>query len=248
MSKMKVRKDKTGMVFGWLLVEEQDEDYVTPKGVRNVKWKCRCLRCGNYISVTSSQLTSGNTVSCGCYRRDKMSEMTRKYNDYDLSGEYGVGYTSNTNRPFLFDLEDFDKIKKYCWAEVKHSDVYSYVSSTDENFKCIRLHNVIIGDKMVDHINRDIFDNRKSNLRLCDTTENCRNRSTPSNNTSGVMGVGYDKESNKWRARIGLNGKRKNLGRYDNFGDAVVVRLNAEKEYYKEFAPQQHLYEQYGIV
>ena len=42
-----------------------------------------------------------------------MSETFKKYNTYDLSGEYGIGYTSK-GEEFYFDLDDYDKIKDYC--------------------------------------------------------------------------------------------------------------------------------------
>ena len=38
------------------------------------------------------------------------------------------------------------------------------------------------------------------------------------------------------------------LGYFYNINDAIIERLKAEKLYFKEFAPQQHLYEKYGIV
>ena len=57
--------DLTGQKFGWLTVIERAEDYITPAGRRLVAWKCRC-ECGNIISALSSNLTSGNTSSCGC--------------------------------------------------------------------------------------------------------------------------------------------------------------------------------------
>ena len=38
----------------------------------------------------------------------------RKENIYDLSGEFGIGYCTNTGSPFYFDLEDYNKIKNYC--------------------------------------------------------------------------------------------------------------------------------------
>ena len=37
------------------------------------------------------------------------------------------------------------------------------------------------------------------------------------------------------------------LGHFDNKDDAIRARLNAEVKYFGEFAPQKHLYEQYGI-
>ena len=38
----------------------------------------------------------------------------KQYNNYDLSGEYGIGYLFN-GEEFYFGLEDYDKIKNYCW-------------------------------------------------------------------------------------------------------------------------------------
>lgn len=38
------------------------------------------------------------------------------------------------------------------------------------------------------------------------------------------------------------------LGYFDNKDDAIKARLYAEQKYFKEFAPQKHLYEQYGII
>ena len=79
-------------------------------------WECIC-ECNNYVNVTSRELTSGNTKSCGCLSLERLIEYNhtkKKYNTYDLSGDYGIGYTSK-DEEFYFDLEDYDKIKDYCW-------------------------------------------------------------------------------------------------------------------------------------
>ena len=68
------------------------------------------------------------------------------------------------------------------------------------------------------------------------------------NNTSGVIGVVWHKQSQKWESRINITGKRKTLGRFKDIIDAIKSRLMAEMQYYGEFAPQKHLYEQYGVV
>ena len=47
---------------------------------------------------------------------NRCKELFSKTNKYDLSGEYGIGYDSNGQK-FYFDLEDYDKIKNYCWYE-----------------------------------------------------------------------------------------------------------------------------------
>lgn len=44
---------------------------------------------------------------------NKGGKKNKRYNRYDLTGEYGIGYT-NQGVEFYFDLEDYDKIKEYC--------------------------------------------------------------------------------------------------------------------------------------
>ena len=68
------------------------------------------------------------------------------------------------------------------------------------------------------------------------------------NNQSGIMGVGFNKSSQQWRARITVNGVPIYLGSFNNKEDAIKTRLQAEIKYFGEFAPQKHLYEQYGIT
>ena len=63
---VKVRKDLTGMSFGFLTVLYQDEDFITQKGKHLAKWVCQC-KCDNIISVLGSSLRYGTTKSCGCY-------------------------------------------------------------------------------------------------------------------------------------------------------------------------------------
>ena len=80
-------------------------------------WECLC-DCGNIVNVAGSALKNGNTKSCGCYKREMDKKIygiqNKKYNTYDLSGEYGIGYTEDSTI-FYFDLEDYDKIKDYYW-------------------------------------------------------------------------------------------------------------------------------------
>jgi hypothetical protein len=49
---------------------------------------------------------------------------------------------------------------------------------------------------------------------------------------------------NKWDVKI----MDFDLGVFETFEEAVITRLKAEKEYYGDFAPQKHLFAQYGII
>jgi hypothetical protein len=86
-------------------------------------------------------------------------------------------------------------------------------------------------DFEIDHINGVRSDNRLENLRAVTPAENRRNIRTPSHNTSGVMGVVWNKQYGKWQAQIGVAGKNINLGRYSNFAEAVAARKTAETTY-----------------
>ncbi len=89
----------------------------------------------------------------------------------------------------------------------------------------------------IDHKNHDRSDNRASNLRFATSQENNRNKSKSRNNTSGVVGVGFHKRIQKWCADIKVNNRQIHLGYFNNFDDAVRVRLEAEQRIFKEFAP-----------
>lgn len=243
---VKVKEDLTGKFFGKLMVINQVEDYIQPNGSRSAQWLCQCT-CPEqkYIIVTGSHLKSKHTQSCGCIRKEKASETHKKENKFDVTTyDYGVGWTNNTNNEFYFDLEDCNLIKDYCWYE--HINKYNGYHALMAN-KHTKITNVL-GLKGYGHVNRNPLDNRRVNLRKCNSNENAQNSTIRSDNTSGIVGVGWNKKSNKWRVRININGVQKQLGLFVDKNDAIRTRLNAELTYYGEFAPQRHLFEQYGII
>lgn len=102
--------------------------------------------------------------------------------------------------------------------------------------------------KIVDHINRKPWDNRKENLRVCYQSSNKQNQSLYSNNKNGVIGVDYAWRLEKWRANITVDGERHYLGLYENKEDAIRARLLGEIEYFDDgFEPQRELFEKYGV-
>ena len=66
--------DLTGQRFGRLIVIERVENYVSPKGRHEARWKCQC-DCGKTITVRSSSLRSGNTQSCGCIHQEQVAKL-----------------------------------------------------------------------------------------------------------------------------------------------------------------------------
>ena len=81
----------------------------------------------------------------------------------------------------------------------------------------------------VDHINHDGCDNRIENLREVTAKEQAMNTRLSKLNTSGVKGVSFLKDRNKWRASANIDGKKTNLGTFATMNEAVAARLKVEK-------------------
>lgn len=228
--------DLTGQRFGKIIVIKRAYDH--KKNDRYCYWLCQC-DCGKEKIIKGKNLRNGSTKSCGCIFRDEeylnsnSGIFKNTYNTYDLSGEYGIGYTSKGEK-FYFDLEDYDKIKDYCWCM---SDKKKYVSNSRFG---IRMHRLIMDcndeNLVVDHINHITYDNRKENLRICTQSQNGMNKSRPINNTSGYAGITYDYSENKWRARLGVGGKTINIGRFKTIEEAIKARKEAENKYFGEYS------------
>lgn len=233
-----------------LTVVRQTDDYIDSNGRHQARYLCRC-NCGSDKSIVAfpRDIKDGSIKSCGCFTKDRLYKDKKKYNKYNLSGEFGVGYCSNTGNEFYFDLEDYDKIKDYCWYEnIDKDSGYCELRAYDVNTKKIIHMHQLLGFSNYDHIDRNPLNNQRINLRPANYKENNRNRNVFKNNTSGIMGVNWENKRNRWRARIYIDKHRLELGFFINKEDAIKARLGAEAKYYGEFAPQRHLFKEYGIT
>jgi hypothetical protein len=92
------------------------------------------------------------------------------------------------------------------------------------------------GFACVDHIDHDKNNNDVSNLRWSTHSQNLMNMSKRSNTSSTYKGVCWEKQAQKWRANIRLDGKTKHLGRFENEVQAAVAYNDAAIQYFTEFA------------
>ena len=228
-----------GQKFDRLKVIEEVQRRYSKGGKSIRRWLCEC-ECGNKNIIVDGQLlTNKNTKSCGCLNNDKRRETVkkylRKYNKYNLVDyDYGVGYLKN-NLEFYFDKEDYDKICNYYWT--LNDEGYIKARSGDSY---VTLHKIITNtdeSKNVDHILHDKFklDNRKSNLRIVTKSQNSQNHILRKDNTSGVTGVYWHKKRKKWIAHICINYKQTELGAFNDFNEAVDIRLEYEKKIFGEY-------------
>ena len=82
----------------------------------------------------------------------------------------------------------------------------------------------------IDHINHDRDDNRIENLRLVTRQANLKNKGVVTSNT-GVMGVYWNKKTNRFTANITVNGKTMYIGTFTDLEPAARARKGAERFY-----------------
>lgn len=120
------------------------------------------------------------------------------------------------------------------YVNVRRGKSYRHVRVSGTYYPIHRLGWLILTGRFpedqIDHIDGNGLNNSAENLRAVSNAENARNQRKPVNNKSGVAGVHWDKANAKWRVLISHNGKRKCLGRFDDFDEAVAVRKNAEQK------------------
>lgn len=212
--------DLTGMRFGKLTVIS----YHGLNKHRKRTWDCKC-DCGGKSIVTGSDLKNGHIKTCGC--------SWHKENPAVFHESYVEMFTTKGN-PFLIDKNDYERVKNVCW----HMDAHGYILGC-VNGKEVRLHRFLTKcpeTEIVDHINQNKADNRKCNLRIVNHSQNNMNKPMQKNNTSGFVGVNYNKKNRKWTSFIAVNSRQIYLGSFENIQDAAEARKKAEAKYFGAFS------------
>lgn len=70
--------DRTGIRYGRLVVIEEAEPKLYPKGYAHLQWRCLC-DCGKEAVAAGSHLASGHTRSCGCLAADDRVARSTKH-------------------------------------------------------------------------------------------------------------------------------------------------------------------------
>jgi hypothetical protein len=135
----------------------------------------------------------------------------------------------------LVDDEDFIELNKYKWY-AHHSKNKWYAIRYNKGYKNIKMHRQILNfPKETDHINGNGLDNQRSNLRICNHSQNMANMEKRKNATSHFKGVTFHKKNRKWIARLGNNGGVY-IGSFTNETDAGKAYDEKAKELYNKFS------------
>lgn len=186
-------------------------------------WKCFC-DCGNHCIIRGP----GKTKSCGCLALGyKSKTITQK----EIRKHFS--YNKKTGILRWKKLTKFSKSK--IGDEVGSFTTHRYLETWFKKKK-YKVHRLIwFGMKGywpendIDHINRIPSDNRWNNLREISHQCNMRNCKISKNNTSGIVGVSYVKQKNKWQSQITINKKAYGMGQFEDFDEAVCHRLAIEQ-------------------
>lgn len=138
-------------------------------------------------------------------------------------------------KEILADVDDADKLMRYSWCVSVQGYAVANIGT-----RVVKMNRYILGldeckGKIVDHINRNKLDNRKSNLRFCTLKENARNVTVAKNSKTQVLGV-RKTDHGKFNVRIVADGVEHHIGNYDTIEEAVQARHEAELKYHGAFA------------
>lgn len=143
----------------------------------------------------------------------------------------------------IVDDEDYERLNKFKWSLQEGKNTY-YAARNDKSSgkrKYIYLHravlNVTDSKILVDHINGNGLDNRKSNLRLCNNSKNQANRVKSKHSTQPYRGIRRRRTlQDKYEARIRFKGKEYYLGRFDTAEEAALMYDLTLIAFHGEFA------------
>jgi hypothetical protein len=133
----------------------------------------------------------------------------------------------NVVSTYKIDVEDYPKVAKYKWRTIK--GYASYGNSIHY------LHRLIMNPKegqIIDHINLDITDNRKCNLRFADNSLNQNNKK--GYNKYNTKGIEQHRSLNKWSAYFRINNKQYHSPCYNSKEEAAFARFILEQMFRKE--------------
>lgn len=141
----------------------------------------------------------------------------------------------------LVDECDLQSVSQHVWHIARGGRTRVPVAvATNIGGRTVRMHRLILNPpygKVVDHINGDALDNRRSNLRICTQKDNAKNITRKrAGKTSRFLGVSWDKQRQLWTARVSVNRRPVSLGRFIDETEAAIARDVAAMEVYGEFA------------
>lgn len=226
-----MKHDLTNQIFGRLKVIS----LASPNGYRK-RWHCICV-CGKTKDVLEQNLLNGHVKSCGCLLSTESQKRILKYNNAVNRETHGETKTR------LYRI--WIGMKSRCYG--KTSSSYSQyglrgIKVCDEwkssfiSFKKWSLENGYSDSLTLDRINVN-GDYCPANCRWVTLSVQSFNKRIPDKNTSGCVGVSFNKRQNKWVAYISRNRVFHFLGTFPTKEEAISARKHAETKFFGQQSP-----------
>lgn len=191
-----------------------------------------CIQCGREILNTKHGSTYCRKHGYQMMKYGKLLD-TNPRNKFDSNEFRFIGndlvefdtYESpsyNVCKTYVIDAEDYPEVSKYKWVSDKNG--YAKCVTTG-----IYLHRFLLNAKLgqqVDHINLDVLDNRKENLRICGNSLNSSNRKPYSK--LSIKGV-EEHRNGKFSAYFRINNKQYHSPCYNTREEAAFARFILEQ-------------------
>jgi len=213
---MRNRLDLTGGRYGRLVaISEVDQVGYTRR------WLCRC-DCGNEKVIAQSQLRAGKTTSCGCYNRDRSSEV----NLDDLTGQR-FGKLTVVKRSAV--RHHTHKTAWECLCDCGNTVNALSIYLTQGDTRSCGCHRVDRGSALQEY--------GKEHLRVDGVFTPLLKSKTRSDNKTGVKGVSIVNKNGVglYRASIKVKGKKYFLGDHATIEAAASARKVGEEKYHKPY-------------
>jgi hypothetical protein len=177
----------------------------------------KCGFCGNEFKAITQSILSGNTKSCGCYKKRRTSEANKKHGLwstrlYKIWGDI----KSRTLNP---------KNKRYSDYGGRGITICDDWKNDFMSFYNWAMSNGYSDELSIDRINND-GNYEPSNCRWTTPTIQSRNQRIRKDNTSGYKGVSYNKSTGKYQSYIKIKSKKINLGYFKTPVEGAIAYNN----------------------
>ena len=195
---------------------------------REVRREHRCETCNLVYVVAASSVCRGRFCSLGCLVKSRSASAP-----VDGGAQIPVSHGAAVT----VDAADAD-LSSVRWSA---HGTRGYAVNSKKGM----MHRIILSrilnrplerNEFVDHVDGDVKNNKRCNLRLATTAENSRNRGPAKETLSGYKGVCFNRQSRKWCAQICVNYTRMTLGNFDDIVLAALAYDKAARRLHGQFA------------
>jgi hypothetical protein len=155
--------------------------------------------------------------------------------EYRIEYRFGLGCAVivSSGTEFLVDYEDVERLIDYRWY--RGGSGRNQYAAANVDGRRATMHGYLMNvqqGRVVDHINGDVRDNRKKNLRVCLAVDNAKNRAPTK---MRVLPKGVYKQKNRYRATIKADHKFYYLGLYKTVEEASAAYQQAATKLHGEY-------------